>query len=71
EDYDLCSKCYITIKHQHRMERSDDTNEIKTNSDTTINTQQQRQLTMQRILPFCASFNHKIQRQRAATMQAD
>ncbi|CAF1393107.1 unnamed protein product [Rotaria sp. Silwood1] len=135
EDYDLCSKCYITIKHEHRKERSDDTNEMKTNSDTTINIQQQRQLTMQRMLDairyaiqcrnancifkncslckrllqctkkwtkasrsqrqscnkflspiwlhaktctdqncllhFCASFQHKIQRQRAATMQAD
>ncbi|CAF5090925.1 unnamed protein product [Rotaria sp. Silwood1] len=50
EDYDLCSKCYITIKHEHRKERSDDTNEMKTNSDTTINIQQQRQLTMQRML---------------------
>ncbi|CAF1482198.1 unnamed protein product, partial [Rotaria sp. Silwood1] len=117
------------------MERSDDTNEIKTNADTTINIQPQRQLTMQRmldairhavqcrnancifkncslckrllqrtkectkasrsqcqpcnkflspiwlhaktctdqncLLPFSASFKHKIQRQCAATMQAD
>ncbi|CAF3924417.1 unnamed protein product [Rotaria sp. Silwood1] len=31
EDYDLYSKCYITTKHEHRMKRSDDTNEMKTN----------------------------------------
>ncbi|CAF1106206.1 unnamed protein product [Rotaria sordida] len=58
EDYDLCSKCYTTIKHEHRMERSDDTNETKTNSDTTINIQQQRQLTMQRMLD---AIRHAVQ----------
>jgi E1A/CREB-binding protein len=50
EDYDLCTKCYTTIKHEHRMERSDESNETTTNSDTQINIQQQRQLTMQPIL---------------------
>ncbi|UJR31544.1 hypothetical protein I4U23_019032 [Adineta vaga] len=135
EDYDLCSKCYLTIKHEHRMERSDDTNETTTNSDTPVNTTQQKQVTMQKMLdairhaiqcrnanciykhcspckrllqhtrectkilrnqcplcskiltpvwfhaktcvdqhcplPYCGSFKQKLQRQRAATMQAD
>ncbi|CAF3278892.1 unnamed protein product [Rotaria socialis] len=135
EDYDLCSKCNTTIKHEHRMERSDDASEAKGNADTTVNIQQQRQLAMQRTLdairhavncrnancifkncavckrllqhakectkasrnqcqlcnkvfspiwlhaktcadqtcplPYCATFKNKLQRQRAATMQAD
>ncbi|CAF1312058.1 unnamed protein product [Adineta steineri] len=135
DDYDLCSKCYTTIKHEHRMDRSDDANETPTSSDTPLSTQQQRQVTMQKMLdairhavqcrnancifkncapcqrllqhtkectkasrnqcplcqklispiwyhaktctdqncplPYCASFKHKLQRQRAATMQAD
>ncbi|CAF4018893.1 unnamed protein product [Rotaria sp. Silwood1] len=40
------------------MERSDDTNEIKTNADTTINIQPQRQLTMQRMLD---AIRHAVQ----------
>ncbi|CAF3707592.1 unnamed protein product [Rotaria sp. Silwood1] len=135
DDYDLCSKCYTTVKHEHRMERTDDTNETPTSSDTPLNIQQQKQITMQRMLdairhavqcrnanciykncapcqrllqhakectkasrnqcqlcnkllspiwfhaktcndqncplPYCTSFKHKLQRQRAATMQAD
>ncbi|CAF1259811.1 unnamed protein product [Adineta ricciae] len=135
EDYDLCSKCYSTIKHEHRMDRADDSNEATTNSDTPLNTQQQRMITMQKMvdairhalqcrnanciykncspckrliqhtkectktlrgqctlcnkiitpiwfhakscvdqhcpIPFCSGFKQKLQRQRAATMQAD
>ena len=135
EDYDLCTNCYTTKKHEHRMERSDEANETAANSDTSVNTQQIRQQTMQRMveairhaaqcrnancifkncapckrliqhakecnkasrnqcplcnkllsplwyhakmctdqncpLPYCSSFKSKIQRQRAATMQAD
>ena len=50
EDYDLCSKCYSTIKHEHRMDRADDSNEATTNSDTPLNTQQQRVITMQKMV---------------------
>ncbi|CAF2062752.1 unnamed protein product [Rotaria magnacalcarata] len=135
DDYDLCSKCYSTVKHEHRMERSDDASETPTSSDTPVNSQQQRQINIQRMLdtlrhavqcrnancifkncapcqrllqhakectkasrnqcvlcnkiinpvwfhaktcsdpncplPYCTGFKHKLQRQRAATMQAD
>ena len=50
DDYDLCSKCYTTVKHEHRMERTDETSGTTTNSDTTLNIQQQRQMAMQRML---------------------
>jgi E1A/CREB-binding protein len=58
EDYDLCTKCYPTIKHEHRMERSDEANETTANSDTPVNTQQQKQLTMQRMLE---AIRHAVQ----------
>jgi E1A/CREB-binding protein len=38
KDFDLCVKCYTTIKHEHRMERSDEVNETTANSDTFIDT---------------------------------
>ena len=50
DDYDLCSKCYTTIKHEHRMERTDDSNETSTNADAPLNLQQQRQIAMQRMI---------------------
>ena len=50
DGYDLCGKCHATVKHEHQMERSDETNETKTNLNTPMNIQQQRQLTMQRML---------------------
>lgn len=50
DDYDLCSKCYTTVKHEHRMERTDETSGTTTNSDTPLNIQQQRQMAMQRML---------------------
>jgi aspartate carbamoyltransferase regulatory subunit len=40
------------------MERSDETNETATNSDTPINIQQQKQLTMQRMLD---AIRHAVQ----------
>jgi E1A/CREB-binding protein len=58
EDYDLCSKCYVILKHEHRMDRSDDASEAATNSDTSINTQQQKQLTMQKMLD---AIRHAVQ----------
>jgi E1A/CREB-binding protein len=58
EDYDLCNKCYLIIKHEHRMERTDDTNETTTNSDTQLNIQQQRQITMQKMLD---AIRHAVQ----------
>jgi E1A/CREB-binding protein len=58
EDYDLCSKCHANIKHEHRMDRTDDSNETANNADTAINAQQQRQLTMQRMLD---AIRHAIQ----------
>ena len=58
EDYDLCSKCHSTIKHEHRMERTDDANEAAANSDTPLSTQQQKQATMQKMLD---TIRHAIQ----------
>jgi len=58
DDYDLCSKCYAAVKHEHRMERTDDTNETPTSSDTPLNIQQQRQVTMQRMLD---AIRHAVQ----------
>lgn len=58
EDYDLCSKCHSTIKHEHRMERTDDNNDTSNNNDTPVNIQQQRLLTMQRTLEL---IRHAIQ----------
>ena len=58
EDYDLCTKCYSTIKHEHRMDRSDESTDTTTNSETTVNIQQQRQLTMQRMIE---TIRHAVQ----------
>jgi E1A/CREB-binding protein len=58
DDYDLCSKCHSAVKHEHRMERTDDTNETPTSSDTPLNSQQQRQITMQRQLD---AIRHAVQ----------
>ncbi len=58
DDYDLCSKCYTTVKHEHRMERTDDSSEVPTSSDAPLNIQQQRQLHMQRMLD---AIRHAIQ----------
>ena len=135
DDYDLCSKCYATVKHEHRMERTDDSSETTANADAPMSLQQQKQLAMQKMLdairhavqcrnancifkncapmqrllqhakecskpsrnqcticqrfiptiwthaktcpdhncliPFCATFKSKLQRQRAATFQSD
>ena len=58
EDYDLCSKCHASIKHEHRMDRSDESNQAASNPDAAINLQQQRQATMQRMLD---AIRHAIQ----------
>ena len=50
EDYDLCSKCYTEKKHPHQMDRSDDPRESKNNNETPANLQQQRQMTLQRMV---------------------
>jgi E1A/CREB-binding protein len=55
KDYDLCTKCYTTIKHEHRMESLDET---KTNSQTSINIQQQKQLRIQQMLD---AIRHAVQ----------
>lgn len=58
DDYDLCSKCYNAIKHEHRMERSDDPSETPASSDTPLSIQQQRQVNMQRTLD---AIRHAVQ----------
>ena len=58
DDYDLCSKCYATVKHEHRMDRTDDATETPTSSDTPISIQQQKQLNMQRMLD---AIRHAVQ----------
>jgi E1A/CREB-binding protein len=58
DDYDLCSKCYTTIKHEHRMERTDETTETSTSSDIQLNIQQQKQVAIQKMLD---TIRHAIQ----------
>lgn len=58
DDYDLCSKCNATNKHGHPMESTDDAHEASNSSDTPVNMQQQRQLTMQRMLD---AIRHAVQ----------
>jgi hypothetical protein len=50
EGYDLCSKCYSTIKHEHPMARANHGHDASSSSDTPINAQQQRQLSFQRMI---------------------
>ena len=58
DDYDLCSKCYSTVKHEHRMERTDDAQETATSADTPVNQQQQKQATLQRMVD---AIRHAVQ----------
>lgn len=58
EDYDLCTKCFQTLKHEHRMERSDEANDTTANADNAANIQQQRQITMQRMVE---TIRHAVQ----------
>ncbi|CAF1038610.1 unnamed protein product, partial [Didymodactylos carnosus] len=59
EDYDLCLKCYQTVKHEHKMDRSDDVNHNEEQNNgksdgsgdkSPANTQLQRHQTMQRCI---------------------